>query len=210
MTGVSDERLDSVRKRTRGLAWVDAPRDDDEIAGREAEHHAADTTREAGSGSPGTNRPGVGTSAAIERFLASPSLAEATRRSYRSDLSEFSSWLAAHGRSLDDVDARVLAAYAADLGADRPGRRPRKLARATVARKLAAVRSLLRETRGPALVPDLPLGGRGHRRLPHAPTVAETDALLRSLEGNDPSRFGTARSSSSPTRPGFARRRSST
>ncbi len=128
----------------------------------------------------------MGTSAAIERFLASPSLAEATRRSYRSDLSEFSSWLAAHGRSLDDVDARVLAAYAADLGADRPGRRPRKLARTTIARKLAAVRSLLRETRGPALVPDLPLGGRGHRRLPHAPTVAETDALLRSLEGNDP------------------------
>ncbi len=126
------------------------------------------------------------THAAVERFLASPALSDATRRSYRSDLSEFVSWLTSQGLSLDDVDARSLAAYAAALGADRPGRRPRKLARASVARKLAAVRSLLRETRGPGAVPDIPLGGRRSRRLPHAPTAPETDALLERLEGDDP------------------------
>ena len=126
------------------------------------------------------------TRAAIDRFLAGPSLADATRRSYASDLAEFSSWLAAGRRDLDDVDARLLAAYAAELGSDRPGRKPRKLAQSTIARKLAAVRSLLRESRGAAFVPDLQLGGRAGRRLPHAPTQGETDALLRGLDGEDP------------------------
>ena len=125
------------------------------------------------------------TRAAVDRFLASPALSPATRRSYQSDLSEFSSWLTSQGLDLDDVDARILASYAATLGADRPGRQPRKLARTSVARKLAAVRSLLRETRGPAAVPDVPLGGKRSRRLPHAPTVPETDALLDRLRGDD-------------------------
>jgi site-specific recombinase XerD len=128
----------------------------------------------------------VDTRAAVDRFLANPTLSDATRRSYRSDLSEFSSWLTAQGLELDRVDARILASYAAQLGADRPGRRPRKLARTSVARKLAAVRSLLRETRGPGAVPDVTLRGRRARRLPHAPTVDETDALLDRLRGEDP------------------------
>lgn len=123
---------------------------------------------------------------AIERFLAGPSLSDATRRSYRADLGEFASWLGARGLSLDQVDARVLATYAAELGADRPGRNPRKLAPTTVARKLASVRSLLRATRGRGRVPDVPLGGRRRRRLPHAPTPQETDELLVTLEGADP------------------------
>src|SRR5919108_3876056 len=82
----------------------------------------------------------VDTRAAIERYLASPSLAPATRRGYRTDLAEFASWCTSQGVALEQVDARVLAAYAAWLGGARPGRQPRKLARATVARKLAAVR----------------------------------------------------------------------
>jgi site-specific recombinase XerD len=128
----------------------------------------------------------VDTRAAVDRFLASPALSDATRRSYRSDLSEFSSWLTSQGLTLDRVDARILAAYAAQLGADRPGRNPRKLARTSVARKLAAVRSLLRETQGPGGVPEVTLRGRRARRLPHAPTAAETDALLDRLGGEDP------------------------
>jgi site-specific recombinase XerD len=128
----------------------------------------------------------VDTRAAVDRFLASPALSDATRRSYRSDLSEFSSWLTSQGLTLDLVDARVLASYAAQLGADRPGRQPRKLARTSVARKLAAVRSLLRETRGPGGVPDVTLRGRRARQLPHAPTAGETDALLDRLRGEDP------------------------
>ena len=80
--------------------------------------------------------------------------------------------------SLDGVDARVFAEYAAELGADRPGRRPRKLAPTTLARKLAAVRSLLRASLGASRVPDLAIGARRRKRLPHAPRPAETDALI--------------------------------
>jgi site-specific recombinase XerD len=128
----------------------------------------------------------VDTKAAIRRFLASPRLSDATRRSYRGDLDEFAIWLAGRGLRLSEVDARTLTAYAAELGGARPGRTPRKLSQATTARKLAAVRSLLRATLGPARVPDVPLGGRRARRLPAAPTVRETEGLLARLEGDDP------------------------
>jgi site-specific recombinase XerD len=128
----------------------------------------------------------VDTAAAIRRFLESPSLADTTRRAYRSDLEEFASWLRRRRLSLEEVDARAFADYAAELGADRPGRTPRKLAPATLARKLAAVRSLLRSALGPGRVPDLALAGRRRRRLPHAPKPPETDALLDAFDGEDP------------------------
>jgi site-specific recombinase XerD len=128
----------------------------------------------------------VATAQDIERFLASPRLAEATQRSYRVDLDEFASWLSARGLSLAEVDTRVLADYAAELAASRPGRTPRKLSDATRARKLSAVRSLLRSTRGPGRVPEVPLRGSARRRLPRAPTVRDTDALLAGLEGDGP------------------------
>ena len=126
------------------------------------------------------------TARAIERFLASPSLAESTRRAYRADLKEFSAWLRSVGIELDAFDARAFAAYASHLGADRPGRKPRKLSPTTLARKLAAVRSLLRATFGPARVPDLSLAGRRRRRLPHAPKPAETDQLLERFRDDGP------------------------
>ena len=128
----------------------------------------------------------VTTEAAIERFLANPTLAERTRRAYRSDLREFAGWLERKHRSLDDVDARALAEYVADLGRDRPGRRPRKLAGTTIARKVAAVRSLIRWTQGPPRVPELALSGRKRRRLPEAPGVRETDELLTSFQADGP------------------------
>jgi integrase/recombinase XerC len=124
----------------------------------------------------------VDTDAAITRFLASQSLAESTRRSYRFDLEDFAAWLRRNGVSLESFDSRAFARYAAELGADRPGRDPRKLAQTTIARKLAAVRSLIRATLGPSRVPDLPLSGRRRRRLPHAPRPDETDSLLAGLE----------------------------
>ncbi|MEX2253176.1 MAG: tyrosine-type recombinase/integrase, partial [Thermoleophilaceae bacterium] len=76
---------------------------------------------------------------------------------------------------------RVLADYATDLGRDR-----RRLAPATVARKLAAVRSFLRYTLGRSRVPDLPLAPRRARRLPDAPRAAEVDELLAALDGDGP------------------------
>ena len=122
----------------------------------------------------------------LERFLASPALSDATRIAYRGDLQEFVAWLRTRRLSLEDVDARALADYAAALAADRPGRRPRKLSQVTIARKLAAVRSFLRPALGPARVPDLSLPGRRRRRLPNPPRPRETDVLLAALDGPEP------------------------
>jgi site-specific recombinase XerD len=121
----------------------------------------------------------------VQRFLDSPELSEATRRAYRVDVEEFAGWLRKRGQSLEDVDAATLSAYTAQLGAARPGRDPNKLAPATIARKLAAVRALLRFTLGAARVPDVQLAPRRARRLPDAPKSEEVDAALDRHEGVD-------------------------
>ena len=126
------------------------------------------------------------TRSAIDRYLDSPSLSDATRRAYRTDLDEFASWLRGKGIDLEGVDAAALSDYAAELGADRPGRTPRKLAPQTVSRKLGAVRSFLRAALGPTRVPEIPLSGRRSRHLPHAPRPDETDDLLEALSGDGP------------------------
>jgi site-specific recombinase XerD len=126
------------------------------------------------------------TRAAIERFLARPAHADATRRAYRVDVEEFAAWLRRRRIALDAVDARALTEYAAELGAARPGRRPRRLAPATVARKLAAVRAFLRSALGPARVPEASLTPRRPRRLPDAPRTTEVDRVLSGLEGDGP------------------------
>ncbi len=117
----------------------------------------------------------------IERFLSSPALSDGTRRAYRTDLEQFARWLGAHGLALADVDVRVLSDYAAQLGRGRP-----RLAPATIGRKLAAVRSLLRSALGPAHVPSASLAPRRRRRLPVAPKQAEVDTLLDGLDGDEP------------------------
>ena len=122
----------------------------------------------------------------IERFLDAPELSAATRRAYRVDVEEFGSWLRARGSSLEDVDAATLSAYTAELGSARPGREPTKLAPATIARKLAAVRALLRYSLGRARVPDTQLGPRRARRLPDAPKADEIDAVLAQVSGHEP------------------------
>jgi len=124
--------------------------------------------------------------AAAARFLDSPSLSDGTRRAYRHDVDEFCRWLEQRGTKLDAVDVRVLVDYASHLGAARPGRRPSKLAPATIGRKLAAVRAFLRHALGPSRVPDAVLAPRRARRLPDAPKQAEVDATLAALEGEGP------------------------
>jgi integrase/recombinase XerC len=115
----------------------------------------------------------------VERFLATPSLSDATRRAYRIDLEQFAAWLGTRRLALADVDLRVLSEYAAELGRRRP-----KLAPSSVARKLSAIRSLLAFALGPARVPDTTLAPRRPRRLPSAPKVAEVDGLLERLRGD--------------------------
>ena len=124
----------------------------------------------------------MSTDAAIERLLTSAALSDATQRAYRSDLRGFARWLEQQGLSLDDVDARVLTEYAAMLGRGRP----RRLAPATIARKLAAVRALLRSALGPGRVPDIRLAPRRPRRLPHVDKTDDIDRELQALEGEGP------------------------
>jgi integrase/recombinase XerC len=124
----------------------------------------------------------VSTDAAIERFLTSTALADATRRAYRSDLRTFSDWLEERRLGLADVDARVLTEYAAELGRGRPQR----LAPASIARKLAAVRALLRHALGAGRVPDISLAPRRPKRLPHVGKADDVDRELKALEGEGP------------------------
>ncbi len=110
---------------------------------------------------------------ATARFLDSPGLAAATRRAYASDLRDFSGWYG--NGEVERIDVRVLADFAADLGRSRPGGR---LAPATAARRLSAVRALLRFTLGPGHVPDIPLAPKRGRRLPDAPKAIEIEGII--------------------------------
>ena len=123
----------------------------------------------------------VTTATAIDRFLEHGGLSEATQRAYRGDLRAFAGWLEAQELTLDAVDARALSDYVGDLG-----RGHRRLAPASISRRLAAIRACLRFTFGPASVPEATLSpGRG-RRLPDAPKPAEIDELLELADGVSP------------------------
>jgi len=117
---------------------------------------------------------------AIDRFLRSAALSPATARAYAADLREFAAWYG--DGTIEGVDVRVLVEWTSDLARARPGG---KLAPATISRKLAAVRSLLRFARGPGHVPDAPLAPRRRHRLPDAPKPNEVDVLLRELGDGD-------------------------
>jgi site-specific recombinase XerD len=121
----------------------------------------------------------VDTALAVDRFLSSPALSEATRRAYAADLRDFSTWLESQGLDLDDLDVRVLAAYTAELGRARRG-----LAPTTIARRLSAVRSLARHALGPERVPDAALAPRRPRRLPETPALEEVEGAVDRAGGD--------------------------
>jgi site-specific recombinase XerD len=123
----------------------------------------------------------VDTAAAIDRFLAHGGLAPTTQRAYGSDLRAFAAWLRAHELRVEEVDARVLSEWVGDLGSGR-----NRLSAATISRRLAAVRSFLRFTLGPARVPEAALAPRRVRRLPDAPKESEIDELLDLADGETP------------------------
>ena len=119
--------------------------------------------------------------AACERFLTTAGISEATRRAYRADLEEFARWFGPDS-PIEDVDLRVLADWMSELGRARVRGR---LAPSTIARKLVAVRSLLRHTLGPEHVPDAQLAPGRPRRLPDAPKLAEVEELVGAFDGDD-------------------------
>ena len=121
------------------------------------------------------------TSAAIDRFLEHGGLAPATQRAYGSDLRAFAAYLERCGVALAAVDARVLSDWVAELGSGRD-----RLAPPSIARRLAAVRSCMRFTFGPAAVPEASLSPHRARRLPDAPKTAEIDELLELVGGDSP------------------------
>jgi len=123
----------------------------------------------------------VDTRAAIDRLLEHGGLSDATRRAYASDLRALEAWLEGRGLELEDVDVRALADWVTDLGSGRT-----RLAPATIARRLAAARALLRFTYGPARVPDAALAPRRGRRLPDAPKATDVAELLETAEGAKP------------------------
>jgi site-specific recombinase XerD len=120
--------------------------------------------------------------AAIERFLAAAGISQGTRRVYASDLRQFATWFGGDS-PLEDVDVRVLADWVSELGS---ARRSGKLAPTTIARKLAAVRSLLRFSLGKDRVPDAALAPRRPRRLPDAPKQAEIEAMVEAADREGP------------------------
>jgi site-specific recombinase XerD len=127
------------------------------------------------------NTVDVDAEVAIDRFLESPALSDATRRAYRADLRDFADWLDTHGLRVEDVDVRVLADYTAELGRARRG-----LAPATIGRRLSAVRSLVRHALGPTRVPEAALAPRRPRRLPETPRVGDVEQAIDRLAGDDP------------------------
>jgi site-specific recombinase XerD len=112
--------------------------------------------------------------AATERFLAAAGIADSTRRAYGSDLRDFARWFGPDS-PVEDVDVRVLADWVAELGRTRAGG---KLAPATISRKLASVRALLRYSLGAEHVPDVSFAPRRARRIPDAPKQDEVDEIV--------------------------------
>jgi len=78
---------------------------------------------------------------------------------------------------------RVLADWVTELGRARPGG---KLAPATIGRKLAAVRSLVRFSLGAEHVPSAVLAPRRPRRLPDAPKQREVEELIEGVDVDGP------------------------
>jgi integrase/recombinase XerC len=116
--------------------------------------------------------------AATERFLAAAGISDGTRRAYGSDLRDFAAWFGPDS-PIEDVDIRVLADWVSELGRAREHGR---LAPATISRKLASVRSLLRYSLGAERVPDASLGPRRPRHLPETLKVEEVDDVLAGFD----------------------------
>jgi site-specific recombinase XerD len=116
-------------------------------------------------------------------------MAEKTRRAYGLDVGELAAWATAAGVTPEEIGHRVLRRYAAHLAAARR-EGGRALARPTVARKLAAIRSFYGHLvergavdQNPA---DLVPSPRRPRGLPRALRADEVERLLDRIPARTP------------------------
>ena len=181
--GVADERRRAPRRDAvvGALRWRSTRRAARAATRRSAAKKKVVRIGEAGAGGERIRQGGTIDRERIDRFLSSPGLSESTRRAYASDLADFSGWLERTDRTLEDVDVQALAEYTVELGRGRRG-----LAPATIARRLAAVRSYIGFTLGAARVPAIALPPKRRRRLPDAPKLAEVETILATVEGDGP------------------------
>jgi site-specific recombinase XerD len=127
--------------------------------------------------------------ARFDEALRAHGMAEGTRRAYGRDLGDFASWAAASGVTPKDVRYRLLRRFAAHLsaGAVEGGR---GLARPTVARKLAAIRTFYRymvEREEVAQNPaDLVGSPRRPRQLPKSLNKDDVAAMLDRIPAGGP------------------------
>jgi integrase/recombinase XerC/integrase/recombinase XerD len=120
---------------------------------------------------------------ALDRDLGRRALAAKTRRAYAIDATQFAEWSSAIDLEPSSVDVRTLRRYVASLSA-------RGLAPSTVARKLAALRSLFRvqveagaRAENPA---ELLASPRRAQRLPRVLKPDEVAALLDGIPAGGP------------------------
>jgi site-specific recombinase XerD len=125
----------------------------------------------------------------FDRSLRARGMAEKTRRAYGLDVGELAAWAASAGISPEAVGHRILRRYAAHLAAARR-EGGRALARQTVARKLAAIRSFYGHMvergsleQNPA---DLVPSPRRPRGLPRALRADEIERLLDRIPARTP------------------------
>jgi len=145
------------------------------------------------TGSLGARKPGAGREPcpvitrdpSLESFLAvsRARLAPRTVESYRRDLEHFTGWL---GQSILVADREDIESYLADLRSD--GRTP-----ATVARRLAAMRSFYRHQTLIGAREDNPAAGvpspRRQRKLPRTLSAGEAERLIEAAAGTTPRSF---------------------
>jgi site-specific recombinase XerD len=119
----------------------------------------------------------------FDRSLAALGMAEKTRRAYGCDVDRLARWAAEHGASPEDVGPRDLRRFAAVLSEG-------GASRATVARKLAAIRSFYRrqlERGAVAASPaDLVASPKRESRLPRVLKQREASALVESVPTGEP------------------------
>jgi integrase/recombinase XerD len=115
-------------------------------------------------------------------------LSRNTLEAYRSDLHQFSAWLACHELTVATASHSDLAAFLAELSGGREGRAP--VAASTLGRKVACLRSFYRHLRREETIDHDPTaelhGPRKPQKLPRVLTREEVKKLLEQPAGSDP------------------------